>query len=79
MTAKKFPQIKFSSKKKGKEYNCLDAKKEIIKDAQDTFTKYGKSSDELMIYFMFYYELSSEDIRFIKFEEIIMNNNQSSI
>ena len=28
-----FPQIKFSSKKKGKEYNCLHDNKEIIKDA----------------------------------------------
>ena len=25
------PQIKFSSKKKGKPYNCLDAKKKLLK------------------------------------------------
>ena len=33
ITVKEFSQIKFSSKKKGKEYNCLHANKEIIKDA----------------------------------------------
>ena len=53
--------------------------KEIIKDAWDTLSKYGKSSDALMIYFMFVYELSPEDIRFLKFEDLIMKNNQASI
>ena len=69
ITAEKFPQIIFSSKKNGKEYNCLHANKEIIEDAWDTLSKYGKSSDAIMIYFMFIYELCSEDIRFLKFEE----------
>ena len=79
ITAEEFPQIKFSSKKKGKEYNCLHANKEIIKDAWDTWSKYGKSSDALMIYFMFVYELSPEDIRLLKFEDLIIKNNQASI
>ena len=32
-----------------------------------------------MIYFMFVYELSPEDIRFLKFKNLIMKNNQASI
>ena len=32
-----------------------------------------------MIYFMFVYELSPEDIRFLKFEDLIMKNNKASI
>ena len=32
-----------------------------------------------MIYFMFVDELSPEDIRFLKFEDLIMKNNQASI
>ena len=32
-----------------------------------------------MIYFMIVYKLSQEDIRFLKFEDLIMKNNQANI
>ena len=55
MTAEEFPQIKFSNKKKGKENNCLDVNKEIIKDAET----YYPNMENLLMHWTFILCLST--------------------
>ena len=74
-----FPQIKFSSKKKAKEQESFTVSKEIIKEAWETLSKNGKHAESLMIYLMSAFELSPDDVRLLKFEDIALKNKQATI
>ena len=71
-----FPVVKFSSKKKGKEQNHSAYDRELILDAWKTLSNKGNKVDALLLHLMFALALRPGEARLLKFEDVLINNNQ---
>ena len=69
------PTIEFSSEKKAPKLENSESADEIIEDAWKVLTSRGKTVDALLIHLMYALGLRTEEVKYLKFEDVKNTTN----